>query len=388
MFEDIRNLTIKLLRAIMRWCASRYLAQAKLEIIGITGSVGKTSAKEAIWTVLEHGLGDKYLIRKSAGNLNNELGAPLAILGFDYVPTAAQWSTVILQSFWRSLFASKIKTKQILVLEMAADAPGDIQYLVSFIKPEIAIITAIGPAHLERFKTVENIAEEKGILARTLPANGWLIIPEEERCLKIAKQTKAKAIKISLTGVKIDQFAYRAAEEIGKIYNLNSKEIEAGLTKIEPIKGRMNVIEGNHHAKIIDSSYNSNPLSVALALKKLNHYAGIHKTARKIAVLGDMLDLGEATEAAHLEMASEARKASDVYIAVGDLSRHLDADYWFQDSCRAGEFLKNELKKDDIVLVKGSQDLRMERVVEQVMAEPERAGELLVRQSRRWKAIP
>ena len=147
----------KTLQSYLRFWAKIYLKRAQPKIIAVTGSVGKTSTKEAIFAVLKIKFGPN--IGKSAGNLNNETGVPLAILGYQKSPANPwQWLAILLSSPWKSFFKKKY---QLLILELAADKPGDIEYLTSFIKADIACLTSIGPAHLSAFGSLDKIFQEK-----------------------------------------------------------------------------------------------------------------------------------------------------------------------------------------------------------------------------------
>src|SRR3990167_5834916 len=170
----------KILQSYLRFFAKIYLKRATPKIVAVTGSVGKTSTKEAIFEVLKIKFAKK--VRKSEGNLNNETGVPLAILGFQKSPANFfQWLPIIISAKIKALFGPKV---ELLVLEIAADKPGDIGYLTSFVKPKIAVITSIGPAHLEAFGTIEEIVKEKSSLLLAVGENGTAIFNIDDSNLK------------------------------------------------------------------------------------------------------------------------------------------------------------------------------------------------------------
>src|SRR4030042_2181731 len=176
----MKNLLVSYLRC---W-AKRYLKRTKPEIIAVTGSVGKTSTKDAIFCVLKSHFGKE--VRKSEGNLNNETGAPVAILGFKKAPSYEAtnpfgWIPIIFLAPFKSFLTKKNK---ILILELAADKPGDIKYLTSFIHPKVAVLTNIGPAHLAAFGSIEKIIEEKAGLLRALPMDGTAILNIDDENVK------------------------------------------------------------------------------------------------------------------------------------------------------------------------------------------------------------
>ena len=315
----------KALQNYLKFFAKRYLKRSKCQIIAITGSVGKTSTKEAIFNVLS--IKYKNKIRKSEGNLNNETGVPLAILDYKKGPTYNQnklgWLPIVLTVPFKSLFLSKV---ELLVLEMAADKPGDIKYLMSIAKPNVSVLTAIAPAHLEAFGEIENIVEEKTEIFRALDREGWAIInveneyvkktfyggwwhkksyginekadvyatnikysienrkPETQYEINYEKQKLAvKQNTIGLPAVLSNLAAFAAA----KIYNLDSLDIVDAIEKTKSFKHRTEVLEGKNNSVIIDDCYNANPVSMRAAIDILQNLPIKHQ-GRKIIVLGDM----------------------------------------------------------------------------------------------------
>jgi len=419
MNKFLRLIILKILQLEARLILWRH----KPFIVAITGSVGKTSTKEAIATLLaEH-----FFIRKTPKSFNSEIGVPLAILGLDNAwHSPKMWLQNLIKGLGHVL--SRSAYPEVLVLEMGVDRPGDLARLLSWIKPNIAVITAIGktPVHVEFFAGPEDVAAEKAMLVRALSEDGVAILNGDDRIvLNMQKLTHGRVITYGLTkGVdvrasqykmlakgavpygisfKVDAlgkmlpirvegvigeqaiFAFLAATAVGIARGLNLIEIAEGLAKYKAPPGRLACIAGKNSSLIIDDSYNASPLATDAALKVL---AGI-SASRKIAVLGDMLELGKFTPEEHRRVGLEAARAAQVLIAVGVRAKFMETArskqfFWFPDSRAAADFLLHFIKPGDVLLVKGSQGLRMERVVEALMAEPERAHELLVRQEQYW----
>ncbi|OGD65817.1 hypothetical protein A3F08_01880 [Candidatus Berkelbacteria bacterium RIFCSPHIGHO2_12_FULL_36_9] len=375
--------------------AVRVLNQTHPDIIGVTGSVGKSSAKEAIFCVLKEKYKNKII--KSAGNFNSEIGTPLSILGFKLAPYLWQWPFILLIAFFRSYINefNPLKNISILVLEFAADMPGDIYYLTSFIKPKIAVITYIGEAHLEFFESIDAIAMEKANLVRALPYDGWSVLNfDNEYCRKIGSAKKDKVIFYGLnkkadlwaSNIEINKdgtnfilhskikekevhiktigkqqvYAVLAAICVGMKYNLEIDGIINSLTEYQSLPGRDLIIRGINDSYIIDSSYNANPTSMKAALETLRN---IKTNGKKIAVLGGMKEIGKISSKAHKEIAETAQKIADQVILVGDDFKSEKADKWFINSGQATDFLLDRIEKDDIILIKGSHALEMNIIV-------------------------
>lgn len=390
----------KLLFSYLKFWATGYLNRVKPEIVAITGSVGKTSAKEAIFEVLKIKFeGD---VRKSIGNLNNETGVPVAILDFKKAPSYGAknsfgWIPIILAAPFKSLFLSK---KRILILELAADKPGDIKYLTSFIHPKISVLTSIGPAHLENFGTEENIIEEKTDLLRSLNIDGWAVLNiDDENVKKVSyggryqkktygiensadvmasdivtaiEENKGKTsfnLKISDKNIKVSQstlgaktnvLASLCAAAVGEIYELSADEIARGLSNVQNEKHRMNVVQGKNNTVIIDDSYNANPLSMRAALELLHHLKGV----RKIAVIGDMREIGSINDEAHKIIGEYSKEVADIVVAVGTEAKKYNGSQYFKSTSKASEYLLKNCLPGDIILIKASRSLGLDKIVE------------------------
>lgn len=421
------------LRKCLRVVASLLLKKYKPKIISITGSVGKTSAKEAVFLVLSA----KYRVRRSDKNYNNEIGLPLTIIGEESGGGSIWgWLKVFLKGI--AFVVLPLRYPEVLVLEMGADRPGDIKYLTNFVSSDVGIVTEVSTSHIEFFKTIENIAKEKMSLVKSLRPEALAIINvdntqivqlqdqivarvltygfssgaeiratdltvnyadgTEVRGLSFKLSHKGTTLPVRLNNIlaKHQVYAALAAAGVGLELGLNLVEIADALANLTVPCGRLNLLGGIKNTAIIDDTYNASPISTVAALEVL----GDIKAKRKIAVLGDMLELGEETENGHREVARKFLAIQgDLFFAVGAKMELAVAElraagfaaeniFSFADPMQAGKELQKVLRSGDVVLVKGSQGLRMEKVVEEVMAEPQRAGELLCRQSAKWKKTP
>jgi UDP-N-acetylmuramoyl-tripeptide--D-alanyl-D-alanine ligase len=324
---------------------------------------------------------------------------------------------------------------------MAADKPGDLAYLTEVVRCDIGVITSIGDSHIENFKTTENIKKEKAILIKKLDKTGWAVLNMDDAKVKtLIKETRARVmtyaigsendltakevrLKFPLAGIGQEEFGvsfkltYKgsfapiflprviskasvysalAAAAVGVIKGLNLIEISQALRKFNSPNGRMKILAGIKNTLIIDDTYNASPASSALALETLGSVDKGGKTY-KYAVLGDMLELGAFSQAGHEEVGRlVVKNRINILIVVGERSRDIargaraagmkdDDIFHFAAAKEAGIFIQEKIKTGDIILVKGSQGARMEKVVLAIMAEPARARELLVRQGREWE---
>lgn len=411
------------------------LKKYKPIVVAITGSVGKTSTKEAIYTVLQK----KYNTRRSTSSFNNEIGVPLTVIGVDSPgKNILGWFKILFKVFNLVLF--KTDYPEVLVIEMGADHPGDIYYLTSFIPIDVGVLTAIAPVHLEFFKTIENILKEKQILIEMVKKDGAVVINGDDwmvrQSIRKTKSTvytfgientntvKAVEVKLStgndhnkqeisglsfkliyrgnsvpifLPGVlgKHQVYVALAAAAVGLSLDCNLVEIADALQRFKSPKGRMNLIIGIKDTIIIDDTYNSSPAAAKAALEVLAEIPTSGK-GRKLAVFGDMLELGNYTEQGHREVGHKTAELNiDFLLCVGEKSRDIgrgakeagmgeERIYYFSDNDKVVDFLKRLIKKNDVILVKGSQGTRMEKVVKAIMVNPENAKLLLVRQDKSW----
>lgn len=421
------------LEKILRWMAIAVLKKYQPTVIGITGSVGKTSTEEAVFLALS----SKYRVRKNEKNYNNEIGIPLTIIGAESGNRSFwKWLKVFIK--WLAIIIFPVKYPEILVLEMGVDRPKDMKYLVEFIPLKAGIFTNVSVSHLEFFRSVEHIAKEKGKMIEALPENGFAILnADDERVLKMKDKTKANVItfgfseqaqiKASHASLAYDErkklaginfklnyqekimpvrlpriiaehhiYAVLAGVAAGIAFKVNLVDIAKSLKNFSPLPGRMVPIEGIRNSLIIDDTYNASPKSVLAALEVANEILA----PRKIAVLGDMLELGSDSKEGHRKIAQKIFEFGfDLFFGVGkemeiavhelrSLGYPLENIFYFEDPMLAGKKLKEILKAGDLILIKGSQSMRMEKIVEAVMADPRQAGQLLCRQERYWRKKP
>jgi UDP-N-acetylmuramoyl-tripeptide--D-alanyl-D-alanine ligase len=424
----------QLIQNILRILAKTIIKKYDPDVIGITGSVGKTSTKEAVKMVLK----DHYNIRASAKNYNNELGVPLTIIGVEESPgkNILGWIKVFLSAIGLILLRDDNYPK-ILILEMGADKEGDIGYLVDIAPCKIGILTNISESHLEFFGTVAKVKKEKKKIIEHLESDGYALINcDIDGVCDMKGDTKANVltfgfdkttdISVSDAIISYDEddklsginfklmhsgnvvpvfmpkalgfahiYSALAAVGVGSIYGLNLVDIAKNLSQFEPPKGRMRLIEGIKKTLIIDDTYNSSPASSKAALEVMQEVK-LQEKAKKIVVLGDMLELGKFTSEKHKEIGLRVLESEiDVLITKGEAARDIakgaieagmskDKVFSFSSNKEAGKFLQERLGEGDLVLVKGSQGMRMEKIVKEVMARPLQAKDLLVRQGGEW----
>jgi len=414
--------------------AKKLIEKHKPIIIGVTGSVGKTSTRDAIATTLSA----KFDVAPNIKNYNNEFGLPLTILGKSSPGRSIfGWLSI--------LFSSPKKLPQVFVLEYAIDRPGDMDVLCKIAKPSIAVMTRISTVHAEFFRSVEQLAEEKAKLLACVPENGLVVLnADDPLVVGLSGHARAKVLTYGFSfnsnvhavdyslwtredfsfepnevfsklsfgvemneagrlNVEVNNLLGKASASsllcaiaIARHLGLSDEEILSTLPNAKHEPGRMNPIPGIKGSLILDSSYNAAPASVLSALEVLSEFHPA-ENARRIAVLGYMAELGQYSEQEHRMIGMKAQEVGvDFLVTVGEMARDIrrgaieaglqeDQTQHFSDSVEAGRWLDAQLKKGDIVLVKGSQSARMEKIVKDIMAEPTRAEELLVRQD--WKDV-
>ena len=464
----MKSRKILLLERILRYFAVQALRKFKPRIVGVTGSVGKTSTKEAIYTVLS----GKFRVRKNEKNYNNEIGLPLSVLGLESGGGSFwNWIAVLIKSVLVITLEDKERYPEILVLEMGADRPGDIKYLVDFLKPEVGVVTAIGISHLEFFKDKKQIAQEKSTLIRYLRKEGLAVLNYDDEGvramgedLKVHPHTNSSvkknqkneniyhteksgigvgagkisygfseeadvrasdiffgyekatdyygrdidkirglSFKLSYEGstipVRLVQSVGRpqiysalAAAAVGIHFEMNLLEIADALKNFQAPAGRLNIIDGVKNTIIIEDSYNAAPQSTLAALEVLEKI----QARRKLAVLGNMLELGEETESGHREVGRKVAEVAQILFTVGDKAKFIADEaeksgldknniFCYNSSIEAKIPIQKELAEGDVILIKGSQGARMELISEEIMRYPEQAEKLLPRQTAEWK---
>lgn len=390
------------------------LKKYKPFIIAVTGSVGKTSTKDAIYTALS----TTYKVRKSEKSFNSELGVPLTILGCpNGWSSFFVWIKNILHGLELIVFENDYP--EYLILEIGADRPGDIRDITSWLHPDISVVTRVGKvaAHVEYFSSPEELAKEKAYLAKGLKKDGILILSSDDEIVKgITSEQAKETIHFGLnTNAKDIHLAYENGKVVGMSMNLiiegEEKNIQTrgvvGTHHVYPIivaaivakkvgvpldtvvkafeshvppRGRMNVLKGKNNITLLDDTYNSSPDAVYSALETLKEIQG----NRRVAILGDMLELGKYAVEAHAQVGEAARQSAQLVISVGLRSRGMNAQHHFNTSIEAAEKVPALLRDGDIVLVKGSQGIRMERIVKVLLDPSIDSANVLVRQEKEW----
>jgi UDP-N-acetylmuramoyl-tripeptide--D-alanyl-D-alanine ligase len=361
------------LLALQRLAAGRR-ERRRTKVIGVTGSVGKTTTKEIIAAVLS----TKYTVLKNDANYNNEIGLPLTVL-------------------------EMTNRHERAVLEMGMYAQGEIRTLCEIARPEVGVVTNVGPVHLERLGSMEAIAAAKAELPESLPPHGFAVFnADDPLVMTMVERTnaqpvtygtsddaEARATDIESRGLEGVSFTINwdgstarlktklpgrhivsnalAAAAVGLTDGMSLNEVAAALADMEP---PLRLI--THRAKgggtIIDDTYNAGPASMAAALDLLAEIPG-----RRIAVLGDMKELGAAETEEHRAVGRRAAETATVIHAVGELGEliaeearsegHRETYYWPTKEA-AGEAVAADLREDDVVLLKASRSLEFETLVE------------------------
>lgn len=351
--------------------------RAGVSVVAITGSNGKTSTRQMTGAIVSR----RFDVLSTTGNLNNEIGLPLTLLKLSPIHKLA-------------------------VVELGTNHPGEIARLAGICRPDIGIITNIGPAHLEGLNSIEGVMNAKGELLDGIAPDGTAILnADDERVMCLAGKTSKKVIlygysenaMIRASSVEAmgtsTSFVLRlpgesitvdlpvpgefmvsnalAAASAGYLLGLNACDIKAGLENFTPVKGRMNIFTMKNGITVIDDSYNANPGSMEAAIKTL---AGLKGNKRGILVAGDMLELGTHSEAMHCKIGALSAEsgiamlyASGEFsgkIAEGAVGSGMDPAYIFTGSHEdIINDLTDRLKSGDWVLVKGSRGMKMEKIV-------------------------
>jgi UDP-N-acetylmuramoyl-tripeptide--D-alanyl-D-alanine ligase len=401
-------------------------------IIAVTGSVGKTSMKDAIYSILKK----HHTVRKSEKSFNSEIGIPLTILG---IPNAWSnpflWFKNLVDGFFVALLSKDYPSY--LILETGIDRPGDMESLVKWLKPNIVVLTRFPdiPVHVEYFKMPKDVIEEKMRLVDALKTDGVVIYNHDDPTIQSQLSSiRHKAIgysrylpshfmaskdevsyrddfpvgmnfdithlkevsKVNIEGVIGMQNVYTFTGAIATASQCNISLSDATTALKEHISppGRMRVIKGIKGTFIIDDTYNSSPIAVEQALMTLKE---VKHAKRKIAILGDMLELGRFSAREHERMGELVPTCTDVLFTVGVRSHKTASSalahglnesniFQYEDVARAGRELQNFIQPGDVILIKASQGIRAEKIVLEIMDEPEKAKDLLVRQEKAWES--
>jgi UDP-N-acetylmuramoyl-tripeptide--D-alanyl-D-alanine ligase len=415
--------------ALLALLAHFIVRKYKPTIIMVTGSVGKTSTKDA----LRAALSERSFVRASEKSYNSEFGVPLTIIGAKNPWTnPISWLGVYKEAIALLLLPSHYP--KILILEVGADRPGDLEKILRIALPHAVVVTRLPevPVHVEAYATPEAVREEEFVPAYGLPPQAPLIVnAADEYALSYAKRLpvalftfgfkehanvfiqhpkiftekkKAAGMEAVFT-VGEKNYPVRIAGAIGNqqllaagaalaaalSIGVDAADALQGLTAYVSPPGRSRLLAGKEGSVLIDDSYNASPAATEEALRSLS----LMPAERRIAVLGDMLELGRYSVGEHERVGTLAAECADIVVAVGLRARALaqaaksagmkeSAVYTCDNSTAAAELLSPLLKKGDVILIKGSQSIRTERVVEALLQSPEDISKL-VRQDREWK---
>ena len=362
--------------------AAYYLQQFSLTVVAVTGSTGKTTTKDFIASVVRQ----RYKTLKTKGNFNNEIGLPLTLLRLD-------------------------DSYQAVVLEMGMRGLGEIKRLTEIAPPDIGVVTNVGKTHIELLGSIDNIAQAKSELIQSLDSTGTAVLnADDERVRNMEQVTTAEIMTYGVNNkadVTANQIATLAAEDKVSfelnlatentfitlpmpgeynVYNalaaaavalklgLDLKEIKRGLTTVKLTAQRNQLLQTDDGIQIINDTYNANPTSVRAGLKTLHQIA----SGRKIAVLGDMLELGAVAEKEHYELGAViVAEEIDYLLTVGDLAAEiatgaqdngLDKSKIFTYNNKEGakDKLEELMAVDDTILVKASRGMKLEEIVESI----------------------
>lgn len=358
--------------------AHYYRKKFDIPYIAITGSVGKTTTKEMVAAVL----GEKYRVLKTEGNFNNEIGLPLTLFRLD-------------------------RSHEICVLEMGMNHFGEIDYLTKIVEPQVAVITNIGDAHIENLGSYENILKAKCEIFNGMSKDGLAVLNGDDKLLQTLKGSLQQETifygtdgRLSYQATEVETseeqgvhctmqtptqtfsahipalgrhmiYAALAATVIAERYGIEAEAIAHGLTRFVPTKMRMNVIHEGE-VTIFDDAYNANPQSMRAALEVLAQSSGSYK----VAILGDMFELGTLGKTLHYGVGECAAKLGiDCLIAIGELSKsiyeaasssHIPDVFYFRTKEEAKTILPELVKPGASILVKASRGMEFEDIVREI----------------------
>ncbi len=368
--EGVDYLLVKNTQSTLRCWAEAYRRELGVAVVAVTGSAGKTTTKEYIRAVLK----TRFRTTGNPGNFNSLIGVPLTVLETDL-------------------------DSEYLVCEVGANQPGEIASLADLLQPDASVITNIGDAHVGMFGSEANIAHEKGQLVASLPSAGYAILPADDRYLDVlAGMTKAKVrtfgesdkadfsvsdidVSTGVTKFSVNDESFSmdvlgeyhainaaAAVAVGDSFGVEARRVRTALQSLRamPGRGRIYDVAG---VRVVDESYNASPASMRQSISMLAK----QRAGRRIAILGDMKELGQYAEDKHDAIAAHlANSHIDMLIWVGEYGRRVAAKFAQApngtrvkrfDNVEDAETIVDELKAGDTVLVKASRSCQLDRIV-------------------------
>ena len=413
----MQELSKKLVVAILGWQVRWLYKKNNFKVVAVAGSLGKTSTKRAIATVLQA----KYKVQFQDGNYNDIVTVPLIFFG-QQLPSLLNpfaWAAV----FWRNQqMLAKKYPYEVVVVEVGSDGPGQIKNYSKYLKADIGVLTGIAPEHMEFFGDLDAVAAEEIFIARLckklivgrdfVDKRYFKQIPGQVKTYGLNKSSDINLADIEFDGLessfKVNKngmllfeakheliaqtllYGAAAAIAVADELGMNAEEVKKGLANIKPASGRMQILNGISGSTIIDDSYNATPQTFKAALDTFYRLQAL----QKIAILGSMNELGKYSEAAHKEVGRYCDpRQIDILVTVGaDANKILAAEaeargcvvQKFNNPYSAGRYVRPLVKKGALILAKGSQNkIFTEEAVKILLANPADTSKL-VRQSAYW----
>jgi UDP-N-acetylmuramoyl-tripeptide--D-alanyl-D-alanine ligase len=398
-----KNLKIRILEKVLRFMARSVLWRHKPFVIAITGSVGKTTTRDMIVHILK----EHKKIYYTKENYNNEMGVPLTILGVDKSINSVGAICVVCYKWISQMFF--VKYPEIVIVEMGVDRVGDMDYLMSIVRPNISVLTSVAYAHSEFFDDIEQIAKEKQKIISYMKEGGTAIINYDDKYVRSAMKStkkriitygtsekadfiatdidicfhqchatglsfklnyKGKIIPVRLNNIIAKHFIYAtlAGLVVADVVDINIVDVVGSIANFEGSPGRMRLLEGRNASTVIDDTYNASPSAMKAALETLDDAPG----SRKIVALGDMRELGKVSEDEHKSIAKQLQRMNiDQIFLVG---KEMKVVYKILNDTKmtvkhydnvdeVGDDVRDSVHSGDIVLVKGSRGIKMEKIV-------------------------
>ena len=345
------------------WARSVYRAR-KPVIIGITGSVGKSTATAMLEFVLSQQGAQRIVgpVGCTVENMNDDWGVAATLLRFssflDIPWSYAGRLALFCRVPFRALRLVASRYPKVMVIEFGAGPTSNFERLIAMAPPDLSVVTTIGAAHLEVHNSVEGIIQEKGKLVRAVTPTGLVILGDgHAHVSQLEQMARAPVVKVQGKGIELSRNITRAVcQQMG----IPEDVVESALKDFKNPPGRLNRLE-LAGLTVIDDSWNANPMSMRLGLDTLAEIAGPEQ--RRLAILGDMLELGEESPRYHEEVSVYARSRADVLIGVGELSKLYSPDAWYDSIEACAEGIEGLVRVGDCVLVKGSHSARMWKAV-------------------------
>ena len=401
----------KIIVVTISWrIAKKLLVKKDIKIVAVVGSVGKSSTKRAIAQVLAK----KYRVAWQDGNYNDIVSVPLVFFGLTmpslFNPLA--WIRIFIEMNTRVANYSK----DVVVLELGTDSPGQIAQFSKYLQVDIAVVTPIAPEHMEFFASLEEVAKEELtiqdfakeiiVFEQTRIVFDDDVVPNAKTYGCLDTSTSFVDFEGDIAVIKTDKMFYEfkpaviglhqvinlsAACLVAEMLDLDKDLIVRGLASIRPMPGRMQKLKGIKDCIIIDDTYNSSPASVEAALDAI---AQIKVSGKKIAVLGNMNELGDSAKELHLQIGTLCTpKLLDLLVTIGAEANKYLAGQAEKNGCKVirsnspyeiGEILLEEITQDSLILLKGSQNgVFLEEAIKPILAS-QADRKKLVRQSRTW----